>query len=999
MKKTLCILSFIFLNLSIFGQSIEATLIELNFQEGSDPSDLIKTKFGFYFTSTDGYSGNFGRELWYSNGTPEGTLRVKDIYPGKNSSGLSSLTVINDILYFTANDGKHGSELWRSNGTESGTYLVKDIRPNNTSTYNQPTNLISYKNKIYFNATDGINGHELWVSDGTDTGTYMVKDINPNGANSSPNNLFIFNNTLYFSADDGSNGKELWKSDGTEAGTLLVKNINNNSNNSIKDNFLVSGNQFFFYANSDNYSSTTNFKGYELWKSDGTESGTTLVKDIRNGKNQSNSELKGIDLNGILIFEANDGSNGNELWRSDGTESGTYLVKNISNSSLSSITINHLFTKLNNEIFFLANDNVHGEELWKSDGTKKGTLILKDINQGNNSTGIDYIHTNKSINKLLFFTSSINSPEKVLWSSDGTKKGTIQISNIETPYNIGREEHFCNFNNVTFFVGENKKNNRELFTTDGTFDGTKLFKDLNYSTSSSPAKLTNVNGKIFFRGSNEQEFGNQLFFSDGAINGTSLIKRIGSNSNIDDLSETVVINNKLFFSAHNNSDGFEPWISDGTEQGTFMVKDIKPNGSSLWNHNAKQKFFSTNTNVFFTANDGIHGFEPWVSDGTEQGTFMLKDINLVGNGTGHEQTGGSSSPSSFTELNGTIYFIAYEPNNSSSNPSIWKTDGTKTGTSKILSHSSIRYLKTLNNKLLISGYSGNFWESDGTVSGTNKVTTIRSFASNTNGITLELNNELYYVANLPDIKNRFGLYKTDGTVNGTKLLYEGLNHLTMDYPTIINLTKCGSNIYFVLKEYYSRNPPELWKTNGIVTEKIDEASGLSNSEFECHKNNLFYTFSDKKIKFIKDRTKEPIALNIKLLNNIEFGIAASIYNLTSSGDNLFFSAIAKKSGRELFVMTPNIGVLNLNDDFNLNNNKQNKFNIFPNPSKDIINIKSLNSFYHIKIFDLNGRFVLQRKLSKPIKSVKIKVDSLMPNIYVVKLKTNTGEYSQKFLKF
>ena len=38
--------------------------------------------------------------------------------------------------------------------------------------------------------------------------------------------------TLFFTADDGVNGNELWKSDGTEAGTVLVKDINPGSGSS-----------------------------------------------------------------------------------------------------------------------------------------------------------------------------------------------------------------------------------------------------------------------------------------------------------------------------------------------------------------------------------------------------------------------------------------------------------------------------------------------------------------------------------------------------------------------------------------------------------------------------------------------------------------------------------------------------------------------------------------------------------------------------------------------
>src|SRR5438876_992683 len=57
---------------------------------------------------------------------------------------------------------------------------------------------------------------------------FMVKDINTTaaGGSSYPQNLTDVNGTLFFSANDGVNGTELWKSDGTDAGTVMVKDIN-----------------------------------------------------------------------------------------------------------------------------------------------------------------------------------------------------------------------------------------------------------------------------------------------------------------------------------------------------------------------------------------------------------------------------------------------------------------------------------------------------------------------------------------------------------------------------------------------------------------------------------------------------------------------------------------------------------------------------------------------------------------------------------------------------
>ncbi|MDD1474197.1 hypothetical protein MEO41_23205, partial [Dolichospermum sp. ST_sed4] len=92
-----------------------------------------------------------------------------------------------------------------------------------------PSYLTVFNGSLYFRADNGINGAELWKTDGTDQGTVLVKDIYTGVSNGSANSsylsyLTVFNSSLYFSARDG-NGAELWKTDGTDQGTVLVKDI------------------------------------------------------------------------------------------------------------------------------------------------------------------------------------------------------------------------------------------------------------------------------------------------------------------------------------------------------------------------------------------------------------------------------------------------------------------------------------------------------------------------------------------------------------------------------------------------------------------------------------------------------------------------------------------------------------------------------------------------------------------------------------------------------
>ncbi len=223
-------------------------------------------------------------------------MRVKDIAPGPADSlpfGYTAfgLTIYNNALYFAANDGASGAELWKSDGTAAGTVRVKDI----SSPYgSSPSGFTVFNGMLYFRANDGDSGLELWTSDGTDAGTVRVKDINPGYLGSSPYDLTVFNNALYFSAFNSQQyqgepvfgyfptDREPWKTDGTEAGTVRAKDINpgNSPGDSDPKHFTVFGGALYFSA----YDGVS---GYELWKTDGTESGTVRVKDINRGAGSS----------------------------------------------------------------------------------------------------------------------------------------------------------------------------------------------------------------------------------------------------------------------------------------------------------------------------------------------------------------------------------------------------------------------------------------------------------------------------------------------------------------------------------------------------------------------------------------------------------------------------------------------------------------------------------------------------------------------------------------
>lgn len=313
----------------------------------------------YYFTAVD---NAHGRELWRSDGTPDGTYMVRDIVAGAGDSDPEGFVDVNGQLFFTANrkiwktDGTEGGtqqvravdplgfhdaermatrfgelyfttypagdpyfgsnntgQLWKTNGQAGGTTLVADINGTEDSTdaVGPRFNLIHVNDTIYFTAGNSTHGYELWRTDGTHQGTRMVADIAPGPASSTPTDLVMYKGSLYFSAAGG-----LWKSDGTPEGTVRVSDVANPTQLTVVHRTL------YFVSDTEPY-------GRELWHTDGTGAGTKLARDIRPetaGESADSDPDSMISYGGHVFFRANDGTHGYELWHSDGTVRGTIML-------------------------------------------------------------------------------------------------------------------------------------------------------------------------------------------------------------------------------------------------------------------------------------------------------------------------------------------------------------------------------------------------------------------------------------------------------------------------------------------------------------------------------------------------------------------------------------------------------------------------------------------------------------------------------------------------
>jgi ELWxxDGT repeat protein/autotransporter-associated beta strand protein len=399
----------------------------------------------------------------------------------------------------------------------------------------------------------------------------------------------------YFGANDGDTGTELWRSNGTAAGTFLLKDIqqpNSGFSNGSNPRELtnVGGTLFFSAGNT--------AEGEELWKSNGTSTGTVLVRDINPGPSHSSPSFL-TSFGGLLLFSATD-ANGTELWRSDGTSAGTIRVKDIIPGSKSSSP--SFLTNVGGTLFFTAFDNFNGAELWKSDGTAAGTVLVKDINPGVAGSQISEL---TNVGGTLFFTAVDESGGFELWTSDGTFAGTNRIKDLIPGEGSSTPQELTDVNGTLYFTAFASDNSMDLWKSDGTEVGTVIVRDFS-PTNSVPALLTNVGGTLFFSAGDGDE-GRELWKSDGTPGGTQRVKDIVPGSDGSDPLDLFGIGSTLYFTASDASGDRSLWTSDGTAAGTLHVMDINPISGGT-----TAAFFNVAGDMYFVADDIVHGDEPWI---------------------------------------------------------------------------------------------------------------------------------------------------------------------------------------------------------------------------------------------------------------------------------------------------------------------------------------------------------------------------------------------------
>lgn len=393
-----------------------------------------------------------------------------------------------DAVYFAHIPDTPGAnrQLYKTDGTPDGTVMIEDMNTLPARFYN---------NRLYFGVENANNEWSLWSTDGSVGGATLLKDslrvqFSPDGGvyGYSKNWFFgEYKGHLYFWGETSEHGTELWRTDGTSSGTIMLKEFSPGPESSYPCDFTTFSGHLYFrvYFPFQIHS--------QLWRTDGTIEGTMRVggNNVTVPATYMLNQL--VVADDVMYFIGADTVAIN-IFKTDGTDSGTtYVVP----PGFPSTPFQYPGIFYKGHLYYSGYTSTHGTELWRTDGTSSGTTLFKEIADYHTFSSIP--HDFKVLNDKLLFNATDNLGVTSTWISDGTPEGTLPLLNQEFLNRQGTGPmYYTEFDGRLYFSANGNGFGRELWTTDGTREGTYRVADINPGTESSEPRHFAVTDSAFY---------------------------------------------------------------------------------------------------------------------------------------------------------------------------------------------------------------------------------------------------------------------------------------------------------------------------------------------------------------------------------------------------------------------------------------------------------------------------------------------------------------------
>ena len=415
-------------------------------------------------------------------------------------------------------------------------------------------------------------------------------------------NMTRIGSKIYFSASTASTGTELWVSDGTSTGTLMVKDLKPGAAGSFPGFFgqlANPGTNVMFMASTGTAPSL-----FEMWKTNGTQAGTSKVASVYS------REFCPIGLFPTTRVCFNGTSNtlgqgqDSEPWITDGTAGGTKRLSDLNTAGSSTPT---RFTSVGSLVYFVATGTTVGTELYRTDGTPKGTFLVRDLISGSGSSSPSNLFAMG--NKLLFSVTNGQTPRE-LWITSGTSNGTMRLPVVNgAALDASDPSGLYTQGSRVYFTGK-RGDHTALWSTDGT--KIELVTDPGTAPCARLSNYTLGSKKYYFE---KDATGKYFLWACETSGGTGT--KVPITGFADGFSEVLfgggVLNNKLYFrtrSAPGVPLNSQLWVTDGTTAGTKLIKP-----ANATNPNPVFETLSLplvmNGALYFSANYRSSGFSLW----------------------------------------------------------------------------------------------------------------------------------------------------------------------------------------------------------------------------------------------------------------------------------------------------------------------------------------------------------------------------------------------------
>jgi len=529
----------------------------------------------------------------------------------------------------------------------------------------------------------------------------LVRDINtfPIAVSSNPAYLGSMGGYTYLAATDGVHGVELWKTDGTAAGTSMLMDIASGSASSNPTNFIVIGARAYFAATTQAPAQTA------IWVTDGTAAGTHLVSSAVLGSGSQAPAVVGALGSKVLMLGSN------ALWSSDGTDAGTIKLADTS-FGYNPHSPNILFAS-NGKVYFTSFQGNAGQQPWTTDGTPAGTHLVQNWPASDSNSGAGAL---AQVGNYVYFVGHRSGSGGAV--DDGLYRirlsdDTVEQVEVGTAIqdSLTPNAALVPMGNLVVFIGTTN-GIKQVWRSDGTAAGTFPLVNYSYMAGNSyvPPQFTVVGSRGVFI--NAVGYNATVFATDGTVAGT-IDLAIGASP--PQVAPPILGAADAFAYIGSSNGGI--YRTDGTAAGTKQI--TVPAGT-----NFLRDFAAAPGAVYFNL---VVGGAIWTVryDATSDSTVVLERSPIPPSQTVANYT----APLLFAASSTGLYFdvfdtaIGLEP---------WVSDGTAGGTHLVANiapetqngGSNPHAFVAFRNQLYFAANDGingiELWRSDGTAAGTQR---------------------------------------------------------------------------------------------------------------------------------------------------------------------------------------------------------------------------------------------------------------------------------------